>query len=149
MEDINKGIMVVRILKQIMNGVKQNVQQEFKEMGLTGPQGMLIGTLAHQGEMKISQLSEKMGLSNSTVSGIVDRLEKQGLVERTRSVEDRRVVYVNVTSDFKKIAQSHFSQIEAKFQDILNETSPEEIDKIFDGLNLLKKLMERHQEKKE
>lgn len=149
MEDVNKGIKVVRILKQIMDGVKQNVQQEFKEMNLTGPQGMLVGTLAHHGEMKISQLSEQMGLSNSTVSGIVDRLEKQGLVERTRSVEDRRVVNVNVTSDFKKIAQDHFNQIEAKFQDILSETSSEEADKIFEGLNLLKDLMERHQQKKE
>ena len=65
--------------------LKHSMGQHFNPMNLTGPQGMMMGILSHDGEMKISDLSEKIGLSNSTVSGIIDRLEKQGLVERTRS----------------------------------------------------------------
>ncbi|SMB79574.1 transcriptional regulator, MarR family [Desulfonispora thiosulfatigenes DSM 11270] len=150
MEEINNGMMLVRLLKQITDGIRQNVELEFMELNLTGPQGMLVGILAHYGEMKISDLSERMKLSNSTISGIVDRLEKQGLVERTRSTEDRRVVYVKVTAEFKKKAKEHFNQIEEKFQSILNyNTTPEEVDKIFEGLNLLKELMKRNQQKKE
>ncbi|TCS78470.1 MarR family winged helix-turn-helix transcriptional regulator [Tepidibacillus fermentans] len=149
MKELNKGMMVVKVLKQIMDSFKQNIEQGFKEMNVTGPQGMLMGILVHHGKMKISDLSERMGLSNSTVSGIVDRLEKQGYVERTRSEEDRRVVYVNVTSEFRKQVRKHFSEIEKKFETIMNETASEEIDKIFEGLILLKELMERHQQKKE
>ncbi|WP_339060306.1 MarR family transcriptional regulator [Tepidibacillus marianensis] len=149
MEELNKGIMIVRLLKQLMDGVRQTVQQEFKQSNLTGPQGMLVGTLAHHGAMKISDLSERVGLSNSTISGIVDRLQKQGYVERIRSEEDRRVVYVNVTDEFRKDAKKHFNEIENKFGTIMDQTTPEEFDKIFEGLNLLKELMERHQQKKE
>ncbi|MDP4171679.1 MAG: MarR family transcriptional regulator [Bacillota bacterium] len=147
MSELNKGFMVAKVLKQILGSIRQNVGQEFKKMNLTGPQGMLVGILAHHGSMKISDLSERLGLSNSTVSGIVDRLEKQRFVERIRSEEDRRVVQVDLTSDFKKTAKNQFSQIEKNFEAILNEATPEEVNKIFEGLNLLKELMESQRNK--
>lgn len=102
MEDINKSIKVIKLLKQVMDEIRQNIEHQFREMHLTGPQGMIMGILSNFGEMKISDLSEKIGLSNSTVSGIIDRLEKQHLVERIRSREDRRVVYVRVSAKCKK-----------------------------------------------
>ena len=149
MEEYNNGLKVVRELKQIMDTFKQHMENEFKEINLTGTQGMLVRTRAHQGEMKISDLSKRMGLSNSTISGIVDRLERQGIVERIRSEEDRRVVWVNVTSDFRKTAKSHIHKVEEKFALMMNESTPEEIEKIYDGLNLLKNLMEKYLKKKE
>lgn len=148
MSEIVNGIQVVKVLKQIMDEIRNNMQEEFKEMNLTGPQVMLIGILSHHGEMKISELSNRMGLSNSTVSGIVDRLEKQELVLRKRVEEDRRVVYVQVTADFQKRAKEYFNQFEKKIADIMNETTQEDIEKIFEGLNLLKELFEKNQKKR-
>ena len=43
--------------------------------------------------MPISALAEAAGSANSTISGVVDRLEKMGLVQRVRSDSDRRVIY--------------------------------------------------------
>lgn len=146
MEEIHNSIKVLKVLKQIMDMMKQNMRHHFKKMNITGPQGMLMGILLHYGEMKISDLSDKLGLSNSTVSGIIDRLEKQGFVERTRSAEDRRVVYVSVTSEYKKIAQENFNEIEKKFEDMLNKATPEELNVIFEGLNTLKEVMERQKD---
>ena len=147
MEETNKSIRIVKLLKQVVDSIKQNVESEFKEMGLTGSQGMLMGTLAHNGKMKISELSERMGLSNSTVSGIVDRLEKQGFVERIRSKEDRRVVYVDVTIEFRKKAKEHFNKIDTKVESVMKEGTQEEIDKVFEGLHILKKIFDRENEK--
>jgi DNA-binding MarR family transcriptional regulator len=147
MDENSKGIRVVRVIRKLKDTMKKNIGHHFKEMSLTGPQGMLMGTLAHYGEMKISDLSEKLGLSNSTVSGIIDRLEKQGLVERIRSKEDRRVVYVNVTEEFKRNAQEHFKEIERRFEEMLSEASTEELDKILDGLDTLEEVICRQKEK--
>jgi DNA-binding MarR family transcriptional regulator len=146
MEELNKGIRVIKVLKQVMDTLKQNMGHQFKEMNITGPQGMLMGILAHDGEMKISDLSEKLGLSNSTVSGIVDRLEKQGLVERTRSEEDRRVVYVSVTQEFQKNAKERFNGIQRMFEGLMNTATPEEAERIYEGLNTLKKVMDRQKQ---
>lgn len=146
MEEINKGISIIRVLKQVADAVKQGMESQFREMNLTGPQGMLMGILVHYGEMKVSDLSEKLGLSNSTVSGIIDRLENQGLIARTRSTEDRRVVYVDVTPEFRRNAKDHFHGIERRFQELMSKASPEELDKILEGLSTLKKVIDRQKE---
>ena len=52
--------------------------------------------------MKITEFSNQLCLSNSTVSGIIDRLEKQEMVVRERSEEDKRVVYVSISPNLKK-----------------------------------------------
>lgn len=142
MEEMSKSIQIVRTLKHVMGSLKQNIHREYKDVNLTGPQGMLLGTLAHSGEMKISDLSEKLSLSNSTVSGILDRLEKQGLVERIRSEGDRRVVYVRITPEFEKVAQQRFKIIERKIEEKMSKATPEELDSILQGLKTLEKLLE-------
>jgi DNA-binding MarR family transcriptional regulator len=145
-EEISRGIRAIRLIKQVMGSLKQSMSKQFEDMNITGPQGMLVGTLIHFGEMKISDLSEKLGLSNSTVSGIVDRLENQGLVERTRSIEDRRVVYVNVTPEFKKNAKEHFKEFEKKFESMMSKATPEELDTILKGIATLKEVIDRQKE---
>ena len=143
MSELTSGIKIFKSLKRIGHMIKQSMGQHFNAMNLTGPQGMMMGILSHDGEMKISDLSEKLGLSNSTVSGIIDRLEKQGLVERTRSLEDRRVVYVNVSTEFRKNSKENFCKIEKTFEDIMTKATTEEIEIILKGLDALEQIMDR------
>lgn len=146
MGEINKSLRVIELLRHLMVTIKHNIHHHYKEMNVTGPQGMLMGTLAHHGEMKVSDLSEKLGLSNSTVSGIIDRLENQGLVVRTRSKSDRRVVYVNVTSEFKKGSQNHFNEIEKMFESMMSKATSEELDQILQGLDTLQRVFNSYKE---
>lgn len=142
MEDISRGIAVVKLLKHIMGKIK-SMFRPCGDLNLTGPQGMLVGTIAHYGAMKISDLSEKLGLSNSTVSGIVDRLERQGMVERIRSTDDRRVVWVSITSEHKAYVDGKFEAVEQKIEDAMNAATDDEIRKVFEGLEILKRLIEK------
>jgi len=147
--EINRSISLVKILKQIGDQIKGSIEREFSEMNLTGPQGMIVGILAHDGEMKISNLSSKMGLSVSTISGIIDRLENQGYVERMRSREDRRVVSVRVTPKFRERAERHFIEIEKRLDLIINRGTPEEIQTVFKGLEILERLLNREEKKEQ
>ncbi|MBK1809670.1 MarR family transcriptional regulator [Clostridium sp. YIM B02505] len=144
MDEVNRGVELVRKLKNIGKLIKRSMGNHFEEMGLTQSQGMLIGVLCHQGDMKISDLSEKLGLSNSTVSGIIDRLEKQGLVERKRSKEDKRIVFVNVTEEFLKNFKENFSKVERKLERIASEATTEELDTVLNGLEALENIMRRN-----
>lgn len=145
MEEVSEAIRVIRAMKKVMNVFRQNMEGQFKEMNLTGPQGMLIGTLAHYGEMKVSDLSEKLGLSNSTVSGIIDRLENQELVKRTRSKEDRRVVYVSVTPMCDKTFKNRHEEVNNMLQQMMNKATAEELEVIFKGLDTLEKVISREE----
>ena len=56
------------------------------------------------GDLSLSELSDKIRAQNSTVTGIIDRMEREGLVLRERSKEDRRVVHIKLTPKGKALA---------------------------------------------
>lgn len=72
---------------------------------LTGPQLTVVKILEQIGDLSLSELSEKIRAQNSTVTGIIDRMEREGLVVRERSKEDRRVVYIKLTTKGRQIAR--------------------------------------------
>jgi DNA-binding MarR family transcriptional regulator len=76
------------------------------EFGLTGSQLVVLKMLEPKGRVSLSELSERIRAKNSTVTGIIDRMERDGLVLRKRSEEDRRVVYLELTPDGKKLAST-------------------------------------------
>ncbi len=71
---------------------------------LTGPQLTVVKLLEQFGDISLSELSEKIRAQNSTVTGIIDRMEREGLVTRERSKEDRRVVYIRLTAKGRDLA---------------------------------------------
>ncbi|MAQ14861.1 MAG: MarR family transcriptional regulator [Sandaracinus sp.] len=68
-----------------------------RAFGLTGPQVTALKLLDAMGGMSLSDLSARMSARNSTVTGIADRMERDGLVERQRDENDRRVVRIRLT----------------------------------------------------
>src|SRR5690242_4901382 len=72
---------------------------------LTGPQLTVVKILEQIGDMSLSELSERIRAQNSTVTGIIDRMERENLVTRERSKEDRRVVFIRLTPKGRKLAE--------------------------------------------
>ena len=147
MENLNESAKVAKLFQEVMILFKHSMSKVFEDMdiGMTAPQGMVMGILSNEKTMKITELSSKLSLSNSTVSGIIDRLEKQGMVERNRSEEDRRVVHVSISPDFKGMHQNFHKRLEENLGNVLNKGTPEELDKICVGLGALKTLLGGHQ----
>jgi len=148
MENLNESAKVAKIFQEVMILFKHSMSKVFEDMhqGMTAPQGMVMGILSKEKTMKITELSSKLSLSNSTVSGIIDRLEKQGMVERKRSEEDRRVVHVSIAAKFKGVHQNFHKRLEENIGNVLNKGTPEELDRIFEGLDALKKLLSDREE---
>jgi DNA-binding MarR family transcriptional regulator len=72
---------------------------------LTGPQLTVVKMLESMGDLSLSELSDAIRAQNSTVTGIIDRMEREELVERIRSTQDRRVVYIRLTEKGRKLAR--------------------------------------------
>jgi DNA-binding MarR family transcriptional regulator len=85
-------------------------KQLARSVGLTGPQLTVIKMLDTQGDLSLSSLSERIRAQNSTVTGIIDRMEREGLVVRARSQSDRRRVLIALTDKGRQLA----SQIEVE-----------------------------------
>jgi len=73
--------------------------------GLTGPQLTVVKMLESLGDMSLSELSERIHAQNSTVTGIVDRMQREGLVDRSRSTRDRRIVIIRLTDTGRALAR--------------------------------------------
>jgi len=97
-----------RILEAILylyTESRRITKEAARRVNLTGPQLTVIKMLEGFGDLSLSELSDRIRAQNSTVTGIIDRMEREGLVERTRSKEDRRVVYICLTEKGARIAR--------------------------------------------
>jgi MarR family transcriptional regulator, organic hydroperoxide resistance regulator len=90
----------LRRVFQILNEQSKKVK---KDTGLTGPQLWTIKVINENTPLNLSDLAGKLYLHSTTVVGIVDRLEMQNLVKRTRSKEDRRKVLIDLTEKGKSL----------------------------------------------
>jgi DNA-binding MarR family transcriptional regulator len=66
-------------------------------LGISMAQLHILYTLQRNGEMPMSRLAEMLNVSLSNATGLIDRIEERGFVERTRVPEDRRIVKIRVT----------------------------------------------------
>lgn len=76
------------------------VRQHFRALevcGVSGAQVWILAAIAETPGIKVSRLSEALSVHVSTVSNMLDKLSKAGLVERLRSEQDRRVVNLQLT----------------------------------------------------
>ena len=67
----------------------------------------ILYTLQRNGEMPMSRLAEMLNVSLSNATGLIDRIEERGLIERTRVPEDRRIVLIRVTAAGRTDARRH------------------------------------------
>ena len=105
--------------------MSQQFRSHFGRLNLTFPQALVLTVLGEGDPVPISTLAERTGSANSTVSGIVDRLEKLGLAKRQRSELDRRVIYVCATEKYAALRDKASTDVGGYFASLL-DAMPEE-----------------------
>jgi len=120
----------------------KGLKDYFSNCGITVTQLAVVNILGRRDMVKLNELSEKLKITPTAVSLIVNRLESQGLIERVRSKEDKRVVYAKLSDKFKATHGNLDNNINGFLALLLSTKNEEEIQKIFDGLELLKNLLE-------
>jgi MarR family transcriptional regulator, organic hydroperoxide resistance regulator len=87
MREAEEVMTTVRVLYRLLC---RSFDPEIAASGLTVPQVNALEELTREDGLSLKELSARMGLSHSTVSGIVDRLERRGFVGRRTDPKDRR-----------------------------------------------------------
>ncbi len=86
-------------LRRIVKALHDYSTQVEKRFGLTGPQLWALWELSRAGTLSLKALSKRMHLEPSTVTGVVERLHKRGLLVRDPDPEDRRRVVLSLTDE--------------------------------------------------
>ena len=90
------GDQVIVALRRVIRAVDLHSRTLVESHGLTGPQALILKAL-QDGSLPAGELATRVSLSQGTVTDILNRLEKRGLIIRNRDTEDRRRVLVEAT----------------------------------------------------
>jgi len=132
----------VQSLRRIVKTLEDYSQQVSSEFGITGPQLWALKTISEHDILPLGQLSKKMYLHPSTVTGVVDRLESKGYVARGRDTTDRRVVTVSLTASGKALVKKAPSPVQGKMIYGLRKLKREELHVIHESLRKLVEIVE-------
>jgi DNA-binding MarR family transcriptional regulator len=139
-EDVIKDI--VKSIRRLVRAEYLDSQKMSKQFGLTGPQSLVLRLLNKKGALSSADLSRRMYVSPSNITGIIDRLEKKGLVERTRKQGDRRVALITLTQSGQKLGKIIPDPIEKKFINQLADLEPEHLQVLAMTMNQILRLTE-------
>ena len=104
-------------IKRIDNALEKEANQNLQVLNLTMQQNRVLILLAHaEGHtLSLKALEERFGAAQSTVAGLVSRLEKKGLVEARSDPADKRIKLVRLTAEGLALhAQSHQKIVESE-----------------------------------
>ena len=124
----------IRRVFQVMNEQSKQVE---RESGITGPQLWAMRIISEHGMLRVTDLARLMYLHPATLVGIVDRLEKRGLVARGRTAKDRRVVEVSLTPEGAAMAKDSPEFASNKIIRGLESLPREEVAMIYRGVGRL------------
>ncbi len=116
---------------------------EARQAGLTGPQVRLMASLVARGAMTLTELSRALGMSHSTASGIVDRLQARGLVRRSPDARDRRRTTITVTDQVSRYVHELEAGPASRLVAVLAAATPGQRRLIGSGLRALRNLLDR------
>jgi DNA-binding MarR family transcriptional regulator len=117
-EPIENQVMVA--LRRIIRSIDIHSRALVKHYGLTGPQLIVLQEIYKKKEITSGRLAKAISLSQATVSGILDRLEKRELITRSRSEKDRRKVLVRTTIEADQMLETGPPIMQQSFVKALN-----------------------------
>ena len=116
----------------------KKLQDALEKLGLTSPQFYVLATIGYAGGLPFGEIGEKMMVTVSNLTGIVDRLEEKGVVARERDARDRRIVRVRLTEKGARLYKNTiplFEKCIAQFFAPLDKSQQKELS------SLLRKLI--------
>lgn len=97
----------------------------------------VLNVLEVDGPQSMSAVAEALDVSIASATGIVDRMEKRGLVERRHATDDRRVVEVHPTTQGLAVSREMESQMRSHMARVMDELTNEELEALLVGMRAM------------
>jgi DNA-binding MarR family transcriptional regulator len=133
---------IMQSLRRIFKAIQDYSHEVSNKFGITGPQLWALKAISQNERLSLSGLSERMYLHRSTITGVIDRLEKKGYVTRKRDQADRRVIYVRLTGEGRRLAKRAPNPAQGKMIYGLKNLKKGDLDLIYDSVQKLVEIME-------
>jgi DNA-binding MarR family transcriptional regulator len=129
---------IIADFRAAMTLLKCASSERVLRLGISMAQLHILYTLQRAGEMPMSRLAELLNVSLSSATGLIDRIEERGFVERTRVPEDRRVVKIRVTPDGLRMLGEIDALSDDLLRDVLSRIGPSKLGGVAQAVTALR-----------
>jgi DNA-binding MarR family transcriptional regulator len=129
----------IRHIYQVLGEHSRKIEHE---TGLSGSKLWVIKMLDGAPPMKVSELARRMHLHPATMVGVLDRLEAKGLVQRTRSNDDRRVVHIVITEQGRELIRNSPEMAQGLLVKGLETLTDKKVKIVSEGLEQIVSILE-------
>ena len=129
------------LLARTARSMKRALDTRLTQHNLTATQYIVLSVLCGEDGISLSQLGQRLYFDNPTITGIVDRMERDGLVERRRIADDRRVINVFLTQKGRGLIREHDDLAEEIDAQAMNGLSLKEREAFLKVVNKIWKTM--------
>jgi len=125
------------LLTNAQHNVFQYLSKRLTEYDVTPVQHGILSCLMGKSYDTPKHLAESMSLETSTISGVLDRMQKKGLIDRVINKEDRREVQVRLTDKGRELEEQITVIIDEVNAEVLKSFSEDEVTALKDFLRLI------------
>lgn len=115
------------VLMRSSQHVGENIKLRIAKFGLNSSEFGVLELLYHKGEQTIQNIGKKILLASSSLTYVIDKLEKKGLVQRIPCESDRRVIFTAITEEGRKLMDEIFPTNEQDIAELFSVLEPEEL----------------------
>jgi DNA-binding MarR family transcriptional regulator len=135
------GDQVIVALRRVIRAVDLHSRTLVESHGLTGPQALILKGL-EGGSLPAGELASRVNLSQGTVTDILNRLEKRGLIIRIRDTQDRRRVRIQLTAGGQSILEQSPPLLQERFVERFNNLQDWEQTQLLASLQRIAAMMD-------
>ncbi|TMN22432.1 MarR family winged helix-turn-helix transcriptional regulator [Lentibacillus cibarius] len=107
------------VLTRTFNSIKKRVEEDIKCLGLNPTEFAVLELIYNKGDQPIQKIGEKVLIASSSITYVVDKLEKKKLLNRKPCPTDRRITFATITSNGKELMDEIFPEHKVAIQQIL------------------------------
>jgi MarR family 2-MHQ and catechol resistance regulon transcriptional repressor len=126
-------------LSQCYQMTQKRAREALRGSGLTQPQFLVMTQIAEEEGIPLTRIGENMLVTGGNITGIVDRLEREGLVKRKRDGEDRRIIRAYFTPKGKKTYQQALPSYDRFMRQVFGELGSGDVTRLHKTLESLHK----------
>ncbi|GAB2542816.1 MarR family winged helix-turn-helix transcriptional regulator [Gracilibacillus alcaliphilus] len=125
------------VLTRALESLKRRVEEDIKSTGLNPTEFAVLELVYNKGEQPIQKIGEKVLIASSSITYVVDKLEKKKLLERKPCPHDRRITFAEITAEGRDLMNNIFPRHRKAIKEICAGLDREEKQQLIEQLKKL------------
>lgn len=133
---------IIQLIRKLVRARELYTKELIKKYQLSASQLHCILVLNEMGPLPPSKIAQHIMVNSSTVTGVIDRLEKKGFLERMRNSKDRRVITIALTENGTELANNAPLPVQERMIKGIRALTERERDQIIQALRTLTEMVD-------